>query len=184
VTPKYLRRTAGLTLIEIMVGVAIVSILAAIVVVRATKATPTARDAKRKMDLTMIKAALDAYYEVHGAVPMTGPGVYYSSEPGDNKDNGLNNDGQWIPGLAPDFIRKLPRDPSGGQSKNPACVPVYKNAYLYTSYDGKHYKLLAHCGPEGLMLPGVIFADDPFYDPVRWDWAWMVCNGEPACNSW
>jgi len=76
----------------------------------------------------------------------------------------------YIPGLTPDYISVLPTDPKKDISG--------WSGYLYRS-NGTEYKLLSHAnGPESFPSAG-----QPFYDPVRPTWAWMLCSGGPAC-SW
>ena len=55
------RRTAGFTLIEVMVVVAILAILAAVVVPRVMDEPAKARAAKVKQDIRAIESALDLY---------------------------------------------------------------------------------------------------------------------------
>lgn len=165
----------GFTLIELLVVVAIVGLLASVVVSSVNGARAKGRNARRKSDLAALRVALASYYTEHGQYPQT-PGVYYSSDASD-PFNG-NNAGDWIPGLAPTFIAALPNDPQGGVSSNPTCAPIgFHRTYDYWS-NGQEYKLIAHCGPEGVWT-----ASDPFYDPVRPTWAWQICDGAICSNS-
>ncbi len=166
----------GFTIVEIMVVVALIGILVGATMRMVGAELAVARDTRRKADLKKLQTALGVYYAKYGSYPSTG-GSYYFSEPncgGAYTDNG----GNWIPGLAPRYIPKLPRDPNGGPSSQPAPCDSYCKSYFYTS-DGKDYKLMAHCSPEGPLL-----ATDPFYDPQRPTSAWMVCSGDPACSAW
>jgi hypothetical protein len=92
---------------------------------------PRLHNRKRVSDLVSINDALKAYHSRHGSFP---------------KAEGLSGYVQrgaaWIPGLAPDFIKVLPRDPA--QSDDPSAPQ-----YLYAS-NGADYKLLAH----GVALAG------------------------------
>ena len=83
---------------------------------------------RRINDLKAIVQALDAYYSETGAYPVSkGWDGLYASWGG----SGV----QWIPGLVPEYINKLPRDPR--KNSNPAMQ------YLYNS-NGVDYKIIAH----------------------------------------
>ena len=76
---------------------------------------------KRVQDLVTINDALKAYNAKHGAFPQ-------AAVLGGLNERGAN----WIPGLAPDFLKEVPRDPMHGSTTQ----------YVYAS-DGANYKLLA-----------------------------------------
>lgn len=83
---------------------------------------------QRLHDLTELRDALERYHQVNGSYP-----------PSQNYD-GLHSiwgrsAADWIPGLAPTYIAKLPRDPEFSEEKIPQ--------YLYRS-NRSSYKLLAH----------------------------------------
>lgn len=163
----------GFTLIELLVVIAVVSVLAGavIVIINPSAQLGRARDAQRQQDLRGMANALEQYVTVNGTYPVTGVGVWYSSDP----TSGIfpNNNGNWIPNLTPAFIKKLPSDPKGGVSTISNCVAgSYKREYLYRSDDGTSYKLLAHCAPETAGWT----ATHPFNDPNR-TYSWMVCSG-------
>jgi hypothetical protein len=90
----------------------------------ASRNDPRLFNRKRVSDLVSINDALKSYHARHGAYP---------------KAEGLNGYAErgpeWIPGITPDFLRELPRDP---EQSNGASGPQY----VYAS-DGKDYKLLA-----------------------------------------
>ena len=76
---------------------------------------------KRVQDLVTINDALKAYQARNGAFPQAATLA------------GLNERGaNWIPGLAPDFLKEVPCDPMHGATTQ----------YVYVS-DGANYKLLA-----------------------------------------
>lgn len=111
----------GFTLIEMLVVIAIISILIGIGINTFTIAQKKARDVRRKADIRAIQTALELYKQDKGYYPSTG-GYYLESD--------VTTD--YIPGLAPDYIPSLPQDPKGGdcskglwEGKN-ACY-----AYLY-----------------------------------------------------
>jgi outer membrane biosynthesis protein TonB len=83
---------------------------------------------KRVQDLVTINDALKAYHARHGGYPKA-EGLAGANERGAG----------WIPGLSPDFLPDMPRDPM----HSPATQ------YVYVS-DGANYKLLA----QGVSLVG------------------------------
>lgn len=167
----------GFTLIELLVVISVIGLLASVIMISLNSVRARARDAQRKAALKQLRTAIELYFDANNSYPSTS-GILYSSEPGDNWSNGLNDNGAWIPGLIPTFISKLPRDPLGGNSTNPACTPFAgrKRAYLYIS-NGNSYFLLAHCSPENTWD-----MSDSFYDPIRPTWAWKVCANQPYCQ--
>jgi len=83
-------------------------------------------------DLTAIKDALAKYHADHGAYPESEAfdGLY--SKFGASKAD-------WIPGLVPEYLPGLPRDPRRSDDKD--CQ------YLYMS-DGRDYKLVSYSPPD------------------------------------
>lgn len=159
----------GFTLIELLVVIAIIGLLAGIVLFSLNSTRSKSRDAKRKSDLVAIQKALELYYSDNISYPSTGGSWWgVSANGGSRATSGAN---AYIPGLVPSYISVLPTDP--------LRKTTGWSGYLYTS-DGTSYKLLSHDnGPESFPSVG-----QPFYDPVRPTWAWMVCVGTTACNSW
>ena len=90
----------------------------------AARNNPRLHNRKRVGDLVTLNDALQAYHKKHGAFPV-------AAGLGGLPDRGA----AWIPGLAPEFIAELPRDPSMSADKDGP-------QYVYVS-DGKDYKLLA-----------------------------------------
>lgn len=92
---------------------------------------PRLMNRKRVSDLVSINDALKSYYKQNGAYP---------------KANGLagfpDRGSAWIPGLSPEFMAELPRDPAQSADKTGP-------QYVYIS-DGNGYKLLA----QGVSLVG------------------------------
>lgn len=92
---------------------------------------PRLMNRKRVSDLVSINDALKAYHKQNGVYPRAGGLAGFA-------DRGA----AWIPGLSPDFIAELPRDPAQSSDKSGP-------QYVYAS-DGKDYKLLA----QGVSLIG------------------------------
>lgn len=167
--PFLQKKQSGFTLIELLVVVAIIGLLSSVVTASLSSARAKARDAKRKLELKQVQTALELYYNSNNSYPSTG-GVWWgvSVNGGNRTTSGAN---AYIPGLTPSYISTLPTDPSG--------VTTGWSGYLYQS-NGSQYKLLSHVtGPESFPTVG-----QAFYDPVRPTWAWMLCNGDLACNTW
>jgi len=97
----------------------------------AARTDPRLHNRTRVRELVTINDALKAFHAQHGAYPVA-EGLLGRNERGEN----------WIPGLSPDFIPRLPQDPAT-VSGQPAPQ------YVYAS-DGKNYKLLA----QGVSLVG------------------------------
>ena len=85
---------------------------------------PRLTNRKRVSDLVAINDAIKSYHARHGRYPQA-----------DKLAGFLERGKAWIPGLAPEFIPDLPRDPAGA---NDRAGPQY----LYAS-NGSDYKLLA-----------------------------------------
>ena len=83
-------------------------------------------------DLYKIKIALDKYYKDNGAYPKSSGG--FDVWDGFSTCWGKSTP-DWIPGLVPKYIAKLPRDPR----KSKDC----EQHYLYQS-NGTEYKLISH----------------------------------------
>ena len=111
---------------------------------------------RTKEDIFELEKALNNYYHDNKSYPKSSGGwdaiiaVY-----GQSKED-------WIPGLVPKYIKKLPVDPR--KAKDPVKQYMYKS-------DGTDYKLIAHF-PVGM---NDIIKDYPqFVDPRRPSWAFGV----------
>jgi len=63
---------SGFTLIELLVVIAIIGILIAVISINFTVAQKQARDARRRQDMSLSQSALEQYYAVNGAYPVSG----------------------------------------------------------------------------------------------------------------
>lgn len=140
------KTTHGFTLIEMMVTVSILAILVTTVVVSFGPAREQARDAQRQTDLRTIEAALTLYKNKYGVYPeacngpTTGGSPLWSGQAGGSYECGSGS-GQYIVGLAPEFLPELPVDPklNGNDS-----------GYVYTTNEDRSvYKLMALNTVEG-----------------------------------
>lgn len=97
----------GFTLVELLVVISIIGIISSIGYVNLKGTQDTGRDARRKQDLKAIRTTLASYYQDNNVYPGN-VGIDYTSTAED-----------WIPGLTPSYIQKLPKDIKAG------------NVYLY-----------------------------------------------------
>jgi hypothetical protein len=113
------------------------------------RASEMTRYEQRLRDLAEIRDALEKYHQAKGSYPLSqGFDGLYSIWGRSAAD--------WIPGLAPTFIKKLPRDPELSQEKTPQ--------YIYRS-NGAGYKLLAHGAYASCMIASRL--NPELLDPLR-----------------
>lgn len=156
-------RMSGFTLLELLVVVAIIGLLAAIVLASLNSGRGKSRDAKRASALRELRTAMQLYYDTNRAYP-----VAAAWRGGQGNCWGMVTD-DWIPGLAPNFISKLPLDP-----KPSNCGSVY----LYGG-DGKDFKIIAH-NPENCEAPIMRGLKDPSRDGGTDP---MIVDGA-NCTAW
>ena len=175
------KKQKGFTLIELMISVAIISILAAITIASLSGSNQKARTAKRVSDLNRIALALQMYSENNGGKYPIGANGTYSSEC--QVWGGLSAK-DVIPGLVPNYLPSFPSDPSMDKTANTSC-------YLYiSSPTGDFYALLDH----DVRDPGFSYASQPsLLDPTRDSgpntcvvdgsgfWAWKVYSPGGKC---
>ena len=112
---------------------------------------------RRFADFSSIGAALERYHKDHGAFPLS------------NGSFSLKSD--WIPGLVPDYLVAVPRDPR-------YLSNVQNKQYLYIS-NGVDYKLIAHA-PEDFGFVSKAFPGR--VDPRRPGYAYGVWT--PGASAW
>lgn len=113
------------------------------------RASEMTRYEQRLRDLAEIRDALEKYHQAKGSYPLSqGFDGLYSIWGRSAAD--------WIPGLAPTFIKKLPRDPELSQEKTPQ--------YIYRS-NGSGYKLLAHGADASCRIASRL--NPELLDPLR-----------------
>jgi hypothetical protein len=112
-------------------------------------ASEMARYEQRLRDLAEIRDALERYHQVKGNYPLSqGFDGLYSIWG--------RSSAEWIQGLTPTFIKKLPRDPTLSNDQIPQ--------YLYRS-NGAGYKLLAHGTYASCMIAARL--NPELVDPIR-----------------
>lgn len=135
----------GFTLVEVLVVASIIAILTAAVVANFGDGSAQSRDAERKSDLRNVESALELYRLRNGRYPeaCNGPADGSSGHNWSGDWSGqlgtdyecANGTGQYIVGLAPEFISTLPTDPKAVSGDE---------GYVYAvSEDGLTYKFMA-----------------------------------------
>jgi len=150
----------GFTLIEVLVTITIISILAGVVTMVAITASVTGRDADRQTDLRALQAAVEAYYRDNGRYPEGCRGAgNWSGEAGTAFacPSSMVPPNQYIVGLAPQYISRLPSDPNRSGCVDTSPSPECGYAYV-TNAEGSVYKIIAMNTVEG---PDVTL-DHPF----------------------
>jgi len=125
------RLEKGMTLVELLIVIAVFSLLVTgvIVAINPTAQIGKSNDAKRKSDLAQLQRALEVYYQDKGVYPNNpGPGTYTIN------DGGAKNWGtSWSP-----YMTTLPKDPlsvnkyvyyspTSGACVNNQCYFIYAN---------------------------------------------------------
>jgi type II secretory pathway pseudopilin PulG len=125
----------------------------------------SSRDARRAADLKNVQAALECFKRVTGTYPDTGDNWF-----GDMSDNGSYgyDAGGYIPGLVPNYLPALPKDPD-------SQYPTAAAGYMYRS-NGTDYKMVLHSTPE--TFP----SGNPFHDSRRQDSSWQISS--PGGAAW
>ncbi|MBS3903261.1 MAG: type II secretion system protein [Anaplasmataceae bacterium] len=130
----------GFTLIEILIVVAIISILAGIVLVGLRPATDQARDVRRAAELKQLQTALQIYYTRWGGFPAV---------LGDLVTGGAATNVPVDPSGAP-----YGYSPSGTGSGTPAVYPSYLLGADLEGQRGSTYKDHVGTGqPNGMAVP-------------------------------
>ena len=99
------------------------------------------------------------YHADHGTYPVVNG---WSGDTASYGGHGYTADDPYIPGLIPDYIAMLPRDPN---RKHPAD----NKGYLYKS-NGTDFKVLAY------GTPTTFPTDHRYYDPTRPTYAYQVSS--------
>lgn len=196
------RNLTGFTLIELLIVIAIISIASAFILFSVKNGRSRARDSQRMSDLTALDSAIKMYYKETGHYPSL-PGSLATGGTGcgtkktfnDLTVSWINEDSSsnvttwqsgkcltsdFIPGLVPKYISKLPVDPGPNYSASGSGNDrgyIYIHKVLATGIEC--YKIMSH-QPENAALP----ASKNIWDPQRDDgtdpnavdgsapWAW------------
>jgi prepilin-type N-terminal cleavage/methylation domain-containing protein len=130
-------KSRGFTLVEMIVVVSIIAILSGVGLFQYNEASKKSRDYDRQSDLKNVQAALDLYKQKYGRYPARCTpknGTAWSGQLGTNYEC-QDGSGQYITGLAPEFIAALPQDKKLNGSDS---------GYVYTvNAEGTVYKFEA-----------------------------------------
>ena len=148
----------GFSLVEWVIVLLILLTIAGVALPRFGQVTERANDMRRIADLEAVEEALEMYKADHGTYPKVSG---WSGDAPRYGGHGYGVDG-YIPGLVPDYIQMLPRDPDKQH-------PTGGKGYLYKS-DGTDYKFIAN------KTPGSFPSSHRFFDPKRADWAYQVSS--------
>lgn len=144
------RKAKGFTLIELLVVITILSVISSIGYFGLQNAQDKSRDARRKSDLKATKTALTSYYQDHDAYPppSTGGEIQYTSD----------QTTPWIPGLTPNYIKELPKEP---KQTSFASSPLSSLRHLF-----QFTALATHCPAAGTnQLTGCLWDGTDFNTP-------------------
>jgi len=111
------RTQAGFSIIELLIVVAIISILSSVIFLNFREGAAQSRDAERRADLRTLQNALELYRQENGRYPEACNGPSGWSQVGDGwsgemgSTHACSSGNQYIVDLAPEFISTLPTDP-------------------------------------------------------------------------
>ncbi len=162
-----MKRNSGFTIIEMLIVVTILAMLAGVLVPVLEDAGASARDARRAADLKAVQSALEAYKRENGTYPSTDNG-WLTDAPAGNPPADPYGPNGYIPGLVPNYMQTLPKDPDSN-------YPNADAGYYYRS-DGTDYKFMAFKTPESYPT------GNPFYDPTNPNQAWQISS--PGGYNW
>ena len=157
----------GFTLAELLVVTAILGLLASVVLTNLNKAKIRANDAVRVANLTQLRDALERYHIDHDSYPATFapsiPTSPWEDPPTLSKLRECSGD-EYIPGLVPTYIARLPTDPALD------CAGT-SHSWVYAS-NGIDYKLITHV--QGQYYE---FFIDPAWDGGSADAGYCIIDG-------
>lgn len=153
-----MKNSAGFTIVEMMVVVAVIGILVAVIIPNINQGSAQARDAERRAMVSTMGAAIELYKDKYGRYPVgcndvtpdTNNAAWtgtWSGEPGTDYecDPSGPSPAEYIRGLAPEFIPVLPKDPFRDG--------ITSRSYVYvTNADGSVYKFMSMDGAESETL--------------------------------
>jgi prepilin-type N-terminal cleavage/methylation domain-containing protein len=181
----------GFTLIELLVVIAIISLLASVVLTSLQSARQAAKDSSRKSSLVQLRNALELYASTHAGQYPTTPGCgsgasarahcWLDSTPEHNPTD-------YIPGLVPTYIGKLPQEPDVTHASGLCWIDGTVGDNEGTSYrylsDGISYKVHDHCPPK---TPSNTNVNDSFYycpSSSGHPYSWSIYGGIIGPNDW
>jgi prepilin-type N-terminal cleavage/methylation domain-containing protein len=156
----------GFTLIEILVVVALIGLLATAVGFGISNSAANSRDAKRQADLKNLQQAIETYKNREGRYPeqcvvggVASGGSFWSGQVGTDYECD-DGSGQYIVGLAPEYISVLPIDPRLPDRTD--------TGYVYrTNAAGTVYKIMALNSVEADPVLNSTIVNEAYMHPLK-----------------
>lgn len=150
------RDTAGgFTLIELLVVISIIGILSSVITATLRGVRVGSRESYRVQQVKEMEKAIELYYADNGHYPWAYDGQTF----GQQYTHGecvMSDGNEWIKGLAPEYIKTMPSDPTLDCSEGSVT-----HSWVYQT-DGYDYKLITHGeSPEEPKAAGLV---DPVWD--------------------
>ncbi len=165
-----MKGTRGFTLAEIIVVIAVISIIAGIALANVGLAAKKSRDADRQADLRTLQSVVELYKQKYGRYPAGCRGAgNWSGQVGTSYACATGN--QFIVSLAPEFIPALPTDKR---------LLDTSSGYVYTTNaDGSVYKIMAKRTVES----EVVDYTHPFKGCDATDSSTGICDATAPSNN-
>jgi prepilin-type N-terminal cleavage/methylation domain-containing protein len=185
--------SSGMTLIELIIVIGIMGGLLNLVAIRANALVHKARDNTRLGQMNSLYTAIMLYYADHGHYPYdpndpsadSGPLLGFTAVSDANFAYPVSPS-NYVPHVAPQYVKSLPRDPNPGLAYNnawPNCqILGYSRTMVYLT-TGTDFKLLDHCAMETPIIAQNLFADNPTRCNASGCWAWGIWSS-PESQGW
>tara|TARA_B100001250_G_scaffold101066_1_gene84985 strand:- start:232 stop:714 length:483 start_codon:yes stop_codon:yes gene_type:complete len=151
------KKQSGFTIVELLIVVVVIGILAAIVIVAYNGIQDSARATAKISDIKTMQKAIELYYAKNGTYPNTGGGWLYQRSAGNN----------FIPGVVPEFMSKLPEITDGPTGSNTNNTYIYRSDTAGTWYELKRLYQPSIPAGEYSNIPESMHDPNPSYTD-RW----------------
>jgi len=120
----------GFTIVELLIVIVVIGILAAITIVAFNGVQQRANNTRRISDIQAAAKAVNLFYAQNGSYPVTGTALTAVRSDANCMVGTQTED--WIPGVAPAFIAKLPQsDGKKPNGDNTGCYKYWSNGTNY-----------------------------------------------------